>query len=759
VFFVISLSALLDRVRGESHLPGPLFAKTALYDLRNLMMKKKSLCKMLMKSPSALPSPDLRSSAIALFLVLCLGACATAQVSVTTYYNDNSRTGQNIQETVLNPGNVNSSQFGKLFSTTVDGNVYAQPLYVPNVQNIAGGTHNVLYVATEHDSLYAIDADSGAVLWQTSFIDADDGVTTVPSGDVSCGDLAPEIGITSTPVIDPTTNTLYLVARTKENGVYVQRLHAIDIVSKAEKFGGPVVIAATVSGTGEGGSGGTISFNPLMEQNRPGLLLENGHVVIAWASLCDNHPYHGWVISYSASALAQEAVLNTSPNGNAAGIWMSGDALAADSAGNIYFATGNGTYDGAANGDYGDSIVKMSGISAGQFTIADWFTPSNQASLSSADTDLNAGGVLLLPDLPAGSAHTQLVVGMGKEGKIYLVDRNNMGKYCLGCSSDTQIVQEIPGATAGIWGSPAYWNGSVYWGGGADGGSADPIRAFSFNANGSGVLSTLPSSKSTQLFNFSTAAPVISANGTSNGILWILDNSSYNSSCCQVLYAYDATNLATMFYNSSQAANKRDQPGGAVKFTAPIIANGKVYAGGQASVTAWGLIPPQLSISVNPTSISITPSGNPGSATVSIIPGGGLTGMVNLTCTVAYAGTGDDDDPPTCSLNPSQVNITGLASVPSTLTISDTASQSSDLRHRPLPRRYALGILVCACLLGASWRRRRWISAIGLLVLVASIGCTVSCGGESGTAGQYTVTVLATSGAVSGSGSVSVAVH
>jgi len=582
---------------------------------------------------------------------------ATAQISVTTYHNDNSRTGQNTQETILTPANVNNSQFGKLFSTAVDGYVYAQPLYLANVSNIAGGTHNVLYIATEHDSLSAIDADSGAILWQKSFINPATGITTVSSADVACGDLVPEIGITSTPVIDPSSNTLYLLAKTKENGSYFQRLHAIDVVTGAEKFGGPVAISATVNGTGDGNVGGKVSFDPLREHNRPGLLLENGHVVLAWASHCDNGPYHGWVMSYSAANLAQEAVFNTSPNGGLDGIWMSGDGLTVDANGNIYFATGNGTYDGNASGDYGDSIVKLSGPSGG-FTVADWFTPYNQGSLNGGDTDVGSGGVLLLPDLPVGSAHQHLLVQMGKEGKIYLIDRDNMGKFCSTCTnSDTQIVQEIPGATAGIWGAPAYWNGSVYWGGGNDGSNSDHIKAFSFNANNSGLLSTSPTSQSTQLFGFSTAAPVISANGTSNGILWILDNSSFGSSCCQILYAFDATNLGTMLYSSNQAAGNRDQSGGAVKFTAPLVANGKVYSGSQGKVTAWGVI-----------------NSNPTAATPSFSPApGSYTSALNVTLSDTTAGAAiyytTDGSTPT----PSSTRYTSAIPVSSTTTIKAVA--------------------------------------------------------------------------------------
>jgi Chitobiase/beta-hexosaminidase C-terminal domain/Legume lectin domain len=522
----------------------------------------------------------------ALLVAICLvSSILLAQVSVTTYHNDIARTGQNTAETILTTSNVNSNQFGKLFSTTVDGYVYAQPLYMPNVQNIAGGTHNVLYVATEHDSVFAIDADSGVVLWQQSFINPAGGVTTVSSSDVGCGDLVPEIGISSTPVIDPATGTIYVSAKTKENGSFFQRLHALNIATGAEKFNGPVVISGTSSGQ---------TFNPLKQHNRPGLLLENGHVVIAWASHCDNGPYEGWVMSYAAGTLAQEGVFTTEAddtNGFFGGIWMSGDGVAADATGNLFLATGNGDYR-SATGDWGDSILKLTGPAGGTFTVADWFTPFNQSSLSGGDVDLGSGGLVLLPTLASGQ---QLLVQMGKEGKMYLVDRNNMGKYCLDLNppcngSDPNVVQEIPGATNGIWGAPSFWNNNVFYGGGSDGGNSDNLKAFSFNANNSGLLSTSPTSKSSNSFAFATGAPVVSANGNSNGIVWILDNSAFGSSCCQALYAYDATNLATMLYNSNQAAGQRDVPGGAVKFSAPIVANGKVYVGSQGKVSAFGVI-------------------------------------------------------------------------------------------------------------------------------------------------------------------------
>lgn len=539
----------------------------------------------------------------ALVLACFFPPVGPAQVNVTTYHYDNSRTGQNASETVLTPSNVNSSHFGKLFSAIVDGYVYAQPLYLANL-NIAGGVHNVLYVATEHDSVYALDADNGAVLWQVSFINPAAAVTTVSSSDVACGDLVPEVGITSTPVIDRASGTIYVVAKTKESGSYVQRLHALDVVTHTEKFGGPKIIAATLGGR---------TFNAQRQGNRPGLLLENGHVIISWASHCDITDYQGWVISYNASTLAQDGLFNTELNtasGNDGGIWMSGDGIAADANGNLYFATGNGDYNGT--NDFGDTILKLSGPTNGAFTPADWFTPFNQSTLSGGDSDLGAGGLLLLPDLPSGSAHQQLLVQQGKEGKIYLIDRNNMGKLCSACTSiDTNIVQEIPGASTGIWGSPAFWNNTVYWGGGRDGGSADHIKAWSFNGNNSGLLSTSPVSQTSQVFSFSTAAPVISANGTSNGILWILDNSSFASSCCQVLYAFTANNLGTMLYNSNQASGGIDVPGGAVKFSAPVIANGKVFVGSQGKVSAYGLLP-------NPITAAPTFSPAPGSYTSAV---------------------------------------------------------------------------------------------------------------------------------------------
>jgi hypothetical protein len=557
---------------------------------------------------------DVRKSLL-LTVISLFTAPLSAQVNVTTYHNDISRSGANTQESILTPTNVNSAQFGKLFSVAVDGAVYAQPLYLSQVA-IGGGTHNVVYVATEHDSVYAIDGDSGAVYWQVSVLPA--GGTPVNSlGDIGCGDLVPEIGVTGTPVIDVSTGTLYLVAKSKVNGSVVQYLHAIDVATAAEKFGGPVRIQATRPGSAADGNGSSVSFSPLTQNQRAALLLENGHVVIGWSSHCDQSPWHGWVMSYSASTLAQEAAYNSSANGYANGVWMSGGGLAADAAGNIYFATGNGSWNGTT--DLGDSIVKLGPPAGGTFPVLDYFTPYNQATLSGNDTDVASGGLVLMPTLPSGQ---QLLVQMGKEGKIYVIDRNNMGGNCAAktpaCTGgDPQIVQEIPNASTGVWGSPAYWNGALYWAPGSDfagvtQATADQVKSFSFNTT-TGAVSTSSVSASPQAFPFPSPIPSISANGNTNGILWGMDESAWTASCvggtnCQVLYAYDASNVSRMLYNSNQAANNADVPGGALKFATPTIANGKVYVGSQQNISVYGLL--NASRAVTGVSVNLAPVAN-----------------------------------------------------------------------------------------------------------------------------------------------------
>lgn len=511
-------------------------------------------------------------------LTVTSGIVSTA--SVLTYHNDLGRTGQNLDETLLTPANVTSATFGKLFFDSIDGQAYAQPLYVPNLTISGQGAHNVVYVATENDTVYAFDADRAASpLWHTSLLL--NGGSAVSSRDTSCDQIVPQIGITSTPVIDLSSNTLYAVAMTKEGSSYFQRLHALDMTTGQEKLGGPVVITATVAGSGAGSSGGKITFNPLSQLNRPGLALVNGIVYIAFGSHCDVPPYHGWMFAYSASNLSQIAVYNTTPNGSQAAIWQTGDAPAVDSGNNLYVMTGNGTFDANTPGgvDFGDSFLKltMSGSSLG---LSDYFTPFDQANLDSSDQDVGSGGPLALPDQPG--AHLHLLLGASKPGTIYLLNRDSMGHYCGGCSSDTQIVQSLPGAIGSSFGTPAYWNGNVYFLG-----SGDALKAFSLN---NGLLSTSPTSHAPTAFGFPGSTPSVSANGTTHAIVWVLQNDAAGSGPA-VLHAYDGTNVATELYNSNQAAAGRDTAGFAVKFTVPTVVNGKVYVGTTTELDVFGLLP------------------------------------------------------------------------------------------------------------------------------------------------------------------------
>jgi hypothetical protein len=412
----------------------------------------------------------------------------------------------------------------------------------------------------------------------------------VSSSDVTCGDLQPDIGIVGTPVIDPAGGTLYVVTKTKasDGSSFHQRLHAVNILTGAERVAAQE-IAATVAGTGGGSVGGMVSFDPLLNNERPALLLENGHVIISWASHCDLGQYHGWVMSYNATTLSQEAVWNDTPNGILGGIWISGGGPAADAGGNIYFATGNGDWDGATN--FGDSIVKLGPPAGGTFPVLDYFAPDNQATLEANDTDLGSGGTMILPDLSSG-LHPHLLVQSGKDGRIFLVDRDSLGKFN---AASNNVVQEIDNALpGGIWGSPTFWNGNVYFGAANDNGSltSDPLRVFTFDsAQSPGLLSTTPTSQSSKIFGYSGPTSPISATGTANGIVWALDNSGWGLNVAAVLYAYDATNLNNMLFNSAQAAGNVDQAGNAVKFTVPTVANGKVYVGGAGVLTVYGLRP------------------------------------------------------------------------------------------------------------------------------------------------------------------------
>ena len=434
--------------------------------------------------------------AFAASLGLLLGVSAQAQVNVTTWHNDLARTGANTHEQILTTSNVNVDQFGRLFQITLDGQVYAQPLVMAGVQ-IAGGTHNVVYVATEHDSVYAIDGDNGTLYRQVSLIPAG-GTTINVSSDLvqQCLDINPEIGITGTPVIDPASQTLYVVTKAKVGGRLVQHLHALDIATLAEKFGGPTEIQATSPGTAPDGDGALVSFNSSAELQRPGLALDHGHVLISWASHCDHDVYHGWLISYDAQTLAQDGVWNVTPNGAPGGnlieggIWMSGAAPAVDADGNIYLATGNGYQNGTT--DFGDSIVKLGLPANGHFPVRDYFTPFNEGGSSTlGDTDLGSGGVLLLPTASNGA---QRLTQAGKAQTIHMLDLNNLGKLCTQltppCStSDTQIPQEITGAGF-VLSTPVYLNGRIYWNTGGH-----PLSAYSFDT-ATGLMSTAPVSQS-----------------------------------------------------------------------------------------------------------------------------------------------------------------------------------------------------------------------------------------------------------------------
>lgn len=522
--------------------------------------------------------------------LLLLPVAAFGQVQVTTQHNDNSRSGQNVNETVLTPANITSGQFGKLFTLPVDGYVYAQPLYVPNVSIPNNGVHNVLYVATEHDSVYAFDADTNpgnsAPLWHVSFINPAHGITTVSDQDVNCyTGVAPEIGITSTPVIDTASHTIYVLAQTKENGNFFHRLHALDIRTGQEKFGGPTTISGSVPGHGEGSSGGILSFDPLMETNRPGLLLLGNSVVIGWASNCDNSPFHGWLMAYGKSTLQQQAIWASTPNGNAGGFWMAGSGIAADASGNIFVPSGNGTFDTNGNPtDVGDSILRMT-LGQSGLTVADYFTPYNELDLYHEDHDVGSGGLVLLPDQPGSHPHE--LVQSGKEGSIYVVDRDNMGHF--NPNNNSQIVQNITGEIGQLFAGPAYWNNTVYFGG-----SRDHLKAFSVT---NGLLSSTPTSETPTTFGYPGPTPSISANGTSNAIIWALQTDSHVNNGNAVLRAYDATNLQNELYDSL-ANLQRDDPGGAVRFAVPTIANGKVYVGAQGQVDVYGLGEAQVAMPV-----------------------------------------------------------------------------------------------------------------------------------------------------------------
>lgn len=552
--------------------------------------------------------------------MLLVPAIAFSQ-SLTTYHYDNARTGQNTAETFLTPANVNPNQFRLLFSQLVDGQVYAQPLYVSNVTVPGKGTHNLVFVTTQGDSVYAFDADdnkgpNSTSVWHANLLDtahgAALGATTVPSADVGwCTDISPQIGITSTPVIDRATQTLYVVAKSKEvdaSGLahYIFRLHALDITTGNEKssLGSPVVIGDTqiggpdggftnhtnvsVPGTGDGSDGTTMRFNALRQNQRVGLLLQNGNIYISSGSHCDSTPFHGWIIAYDSHTLGLLAAFNTTPNGSDGGVWMEGAGLAADEKGNLLFATGNGTFDTTldANGfpsqhDFGDSYVKLDG----RLNVLDYFTPFNQSQMGAGgnDQDLGSGGVLLIPESPG--PHPHLLTEAGKLGTVYLVDRDQMTTgnqhFCAGCSSDTNIVQELPNGVSST-AVPVYWNGAVYFRG-----DTDVLKAFSVN-NSQLTL------KPFQTQDCYSGKMTISSKDDSNGIVWALNTGSFspcppggNTGNLEILNAYDAVNLAPLYSSSSNFS--RDNPGAPVTWPSPVAMNGKVYVGAADRLSVFGL--------------------------------------------------------------------------------------------------------------------------------------------------------------------------
>ncbi len=508
---------------------------------------------------------------------------AAAPTDVITYHYDNLRTGQNLKEISLTPANVNSSKFAKLGSFSVDGRVDAQPLYLSNVSIPNVGAKNVLYVVTEHDSIFAFDADgaNGATstfLWKASALQPGES----PSDDRGCGQVTPEIGITSTPVIDRTRNAIYVVSVSKDSGGnYFHRIHALDLTTGKELFGGPTTIAAKYPGAGANSSNGNVVFDASLYNERAGLLQISGTIYTTWTSHCDAGPYTSWAISYSADTLQQTSALNLVPNGVGGGIWMSGTAPAADPAGNIYFINGNGDFGTTlaangfpANANCGNCFLKIS--STAPLKLLDYFTPSNTVSESGADADFGSGGPLLLPDVVDGNGKTRhLAVASGKDANIYVLDRDSMGKFNAGTNN---IYQQISGQlSAGVWAKPSYFNNTVYYGA-----LNDAIKAFPIVG---GKLAAAPASQSAHQFGYPGATPSISANGTANGIVWVVENGGP-----AVLHAYDATNLANELYNSNQVANGRDQFVGN-KFITPVVTGGKVFVGTPNSVVVFGLLP------------------------------------------------------------------------------------------------------------------------------------------------------------------------
>jgi hypothetical protein len=537
---------------------------------------------------------------------------AHGQASVLMHHNDVARTGQNLNETLLTPANVNVNTFGKLFNQKVDGSIVGQSLYLPNVQLPNGTLHNVVFVTTQHDSVYAFDADNNlgsnaAPLWTVNY------PKSVPDNADNFGCGTPgytEIGIMGTPVIDPTTDTLYLVSKTIEQGSYFFRLHALDVTSGAEKFGGPTVIAATVQ-TAQG----PIVFTASVQLQRPALLLQKGSLYIGFGSNgCDVYDYNGWLFAYSASTLQQQNVFIVAPQGKGGSLWGAGGGPAVDGEGFIYFSTANGTFDFSLGGsDFGDSMLKMNTVQNG-FNVVDYFTPYDQATLDANDLDLGSGSLVVLPDQTGNHKHE--LVGGGKEGTLYLVDRDAMGEFNM---ATNMVVQQFVAVTPSIKTTPAYWNGNVYLSG-----QKDFIKMFSLSG---GLLSNQPTSQTTMMFNDRGPSISVSANGSNNGILWAVLHGT------PIMYAFDATNLTNELYDTTQALHVRDKIVSTSRFVVPTVVNGKVFVGGLTQLNVFGLLP----------SLVVTSGNNQTGAVATTLPL-----PLKLQATDAYTHTGIPNVAVTC---------------------------------------------------------------------------------------------------------------
>jgi outer membrane protein assembly factor BamB len=520
-------------------------------------------------------------------LALTVGPAVMTQApDVTTFHYDNARDGLNSKETILTEDNVNSTQFGKVAFYNTDGKVDAQPLFLANLA-IGGTLHNVVYVASEHGTLYAFDADTNAQLWSISLL----GNGEIPSDNHGCSQISPEIGISATPVIDRKqgpNGTIFAVATSKDaNGGYHHRVHALDLTTGAE-IGSPTEVTATFPGTGDNSQGGNVIFDPAQYAERAALLLVNGTLYTTWTSHCDVGLYTGWIMAYDESSLQQTQVLNVTPNGHNGSIWMSGNGMAADANGFIYALDANGTFDTALDGhgfpsmgDFGNAMLKLSTVN-GKLAVVDYFEMYNGPSESAQDVDLGSGGPLLLPDQTDthGFVH-HLIVGAGKDRNIYLGDRDNLGKFNPATNpADNNIYQELPGANAGLaYSSAAYFNGVLYYAS-----DSDMLKAYPLT---DAKMATTPSSVSPTKFQHPGPTPTISSNGAQNGIVWALDSNINNPA---VLHAYDPANLAHELYNSTQAANGRDSFGSGNKFITPMVVDGKVYVGTPTGVAVFGLL-------------------------------------------------------------------------------------------------------------------------------------------------------------------------